>query len=201
MSKSVKKNVAVEAANEAIANKYIAAIDKRLLAQAELNAADTAKLNKARRIFADSKVIELLDVAAFNETIIFENKNKDFYCAKSLDLIAMLADAIAHNHNKFKALNENMLKSLQTLINLSNANFDITKEDIVASLDKSHKVANSEKQRLIVSRADAYSSASRQSTMMLNMMRDLNIVTQVSRDAYKMNDNAIASAFRDYMSA
>ena len=182
-------------------NKFIAAIDARLNAQKELNAADTAKLNKARRIFADAKVADLLENAKFDETVIFASRNKDFYCAKSIDLIAMLAEAIANNHNKFKALNENMLKSLQTLINLTNANFSVTKDDIVASLDKTHKVANADKQRLIVSRNDAYSSASRQSTMCLNMMRELNIISHVSRDEYKMNDNAIAQALKDYMSA
>lgn len=191
-------------ANEVAAvevNKYVAACDKRLAAQAELNKADSDKIKSAQKIFASAKVVELLDAAQFNETIIYESRNKDFYCAKSLDIIAKLAEAISNKRNKFEALNENMLKSLQTLINLASADFAITKDDIIASLDKTHKVANADKQRLIVSRTDAYSSASRQSTMMLNMIRDLKIVTQVSRDEYKMNDNAIASAFKEFMTA
>lgn len=206
MTKKIKTEIALAevanvVANEAQVNKYITAIDKRLDAQKELNTSDTSKLNKARAIFANTKVFDLLTASNVDETFIYEVSKKNFYCAKSIDLIAMLANAIANNLNKHKEFNDNMRVATQTLINLHNANFTLTKEDVTASLDKSFKVKNDEKQRLILSRQDAYSSAKRQDTMMLNMLRELTIIKHVSKDEYSLNDNAIAQAFVDYMTA
>lgn len=169
--------------------------------QQKFNAANEKKALKCAFIMSLSDNTAMLQSLEVNASIFHEKRNaEDSLCLYSIEFMCDTLN-VATDKQSVHKMKENMFHTLRTLFNLADNDFELTQDDIVASLDKRVKVSNEEKQKLISCRNDHYDSAKRQSTMCLNTLRELKIVSISSRDSCKLNDNALVSALRERIKA
>lgn len=181
MSKNV--NVYVEVCNARIAheNERATACD-----------ATMKMLHKARDFLARDNVAAFLASANVDASFLNQNVNaSDKFCIKAID---RAMSYIQYAMSKSAILKvENARTVLETAINLHRAKMQMTRNDAQAACtsknDKSVTI-DKDKAKHIVRRDSIIAASKRQSSMSLLALQALDIIKQVSRDAFELNTDS-----------
>lgn len=181
-------------------NAYVNAIDARIAHEkqkATACAATMKMLRSAREFCERENVAAFLTDAKVDASFFNSNVNaSDKTCVKAIDR-AMSYLAYAAFDAAFLRT-ENARTVLATAINLHRAKMQMTRSDAQAACTaKNDKRVEIDKAKLkhIVQRATIIDASKRQSSMSLIALQCLNVIKQVSRDAFELNaDSKIAQA-------
>lgn len=175
-----------------IENAYVAAIDARIAhekARATACAASMKFLTDARAFCERENVHAFLASANVDAAFFNANVNaSDKFCMKAINRAMQYVQYAMSKSAILKV--ENARVVLETAINLHRANMQMTRADAQASCtskaDKSVSV-DKDKAKYIVRRDTIVAASKRQSSMSLLALQALDIIKQVSKDAFELN--------------
>jgi hypothetical protein len=177
-------------------NKYAASLSARYDEELK-NDKSSASLNfikKCTLVVSQQKVADLLERCEVVADFAHDKKQADDkFDMKALENVADVLSFVI-DQKKIEDLKSCVEECIRTLANFKkNDEKNIRLSDFEIALNKDLKVAK-ERVHLYYRRKTAYSSAKRHATMNMRALAAINVVSQLSRDTYAINDNEIVQA-------